>query len=78
MFAPAHSFEYDPKARTATVRPPAPFSGVAQFHRNAKPSHRWTGDLTVDLPGREDVKLAGAGFRARLAHAHWSWHPAPA
>jgi hypothetical protein len=75
MFAPADSFEYDPKVQTATVRPPAPFSGVAQFHRNAKPGDRWTGNLTVDLPGREDVKLAGARFGARLAHARWSWQP---
>jgi len=75
MFAPPGSFKYDANVRTATVHPPAPFSGVAQFHRKAKPDGCWTGSLKVDLPGRKDVKLAGAGFRASLAHAHWSWHP---
>lgn len=71
--APPHAFEYDPKVQTATVDPPAPFSGTARFHRNAKPANRWTGDLTVDLPGRADVKLTGNDLRASLVHAHWSW-----
>jgi hypothetical protein len=73
MVAPVSAFEYDPRIRTATVRPPAPFSGVGRFHRSAEPANRWTGNLTVDLPGRRDVKLAGGGFRASLAHAHWDW-----
>ena len=71
---PPSSFRYDPKIRTATLRPPAPFSGTAQFHRNAKPANRWTGDLTVDLPGREDVALTGTGFWASLVHARWDRH----
>lgn len=72
--APAGTFEYDPLVKTATVHPPAPFSGTAQFHRNAKPANRWTGDLKVDLPGKADVKLTGSNTRAKLAHAHWDWH----
>lgn len=74
LIAPAGTFTYDPKVKTATLRPPAPFSGSAQFHRDAKPASRWSGNLTVDLPGRAGVKLTGEGQKARLAHAHWDWH----
>jgi hypothetical protein len=48
------AFEYDPLLRTATLEPPAPFSGHASFHRGAAPENRWTGDLAVDFPGRSD------------------------
>jgi hypothetical protein len=74
LVAPAGTFTYDPKVLTATLSPPAPFSGSAQFHRGAKPANRWSGNLTVDLPGRAGVKLTGGGLKARLAHAHWDWH----
>jgi hypothetical protein len=66
--ASAGTFGYDPKIRSATVRPPPPFSGTARFRRAARPAGRWTGDLTVDLPGRANVKLAGSDFRTRLVH----------
>lgn len=72
------AFDYDPLLRTATVAPPAPFDGSASFHRNAPPASRWTGNLTVDLPGRADVPLSGPGFRVTLVPAHWSkgiFHP---
>lgn len=71
--APARTFEYDPRVQTATLYPPAPFSGTARFHRNAQPTNRWTGDLAVDLPGRSNVKLTGNGLRASLVHARWDW-----
>ncbi len=71
MLAPSHAFEYDPKVKAATLSPPAPFSGTAHFARGAKPANRWTGDLTVDLPGRPGVKLTGSHTRAKLVHAHW-------
>jgi hypothetical protein len=74
LVTPAGTFTYDPKVLTATLSPPAPFSGSAQFHRSAKPANRWSGNLTVDLPGRAGVKLTGGGLTARLAHAHWDWH----
>lgn len=74
LIAPAGTFTYDPKVQAATLRPPAPFSGSAQFHRGANPANRWTGNLTVDLPGRAGVKLTGGGLKAKLAHAHWDWH----
>lgn len=74
LIAPPDTFIFDPEVRTATLSPPAPFSGSAQFRRGARPANRWSGDLTVDLPGRAGVKLTGAGLKAKLAHAHWDWH----
>ncbi len=72
--APATTFSYDPKVRTAVIRPPAPFSGSAKFSRDAKPANRWTGNLTIDLPGRAGVALTGGELRAKLVHAHWEWN----
>jgi hypothetical protein len=67
------AFSYDRNLRTATVSPPAPFDGSATFRREAPRRNRWTGDLTVDLPGRADTPLTGdPGFRTRLVHASWS------
>jgi hypothetical protein len=71
---PAETFVFDPKMQTATLRPSAPFSGTARFRRTAKLANRWSGNLTVDLPGRSAVRLTGGGDRATLAHAHWDWH----
>ncbi len=74
--APASTFEYDPQVQAAVVRPPAPFSGTASFNRGAKPANRWTGNLTVDFPGRSGVKLTGPGALATLAHGHRDRHGA--
>jgi hypothetical protein len=71
--APARTFEYDPKVQVATVRPPSPFSGTARF-RKARSANRWTGDLSVDFPGRADVRLTGRRAHAKLLHAHWVWN----
>jgi hypothetical protein len=65
------AFGYDPLLRTATLEPPAPFSGRASFHRNATASNRWSGDLTVDLPGRSTVPLTGNGIGATLVPSCW-------
>jgi len=73
LVAPAKSFKYDTRAQTATVKPPAPFSGSAAFRHAANPMSRWSGNLTVDLPGRSDVLLTGFPQRSRLIPAHWSW-----
>jgi hypothetical protein len=68
----AGGFRYDPRLRTATVSPPAPFDGSATFRREAPRRNRWTGDLTVDLPGRSDTPLIDPGFRTSLVHARWT------
>lgn len=66
---PADSFSFDPLLRSATLAPAAPFSGSATFQRDAKPANRWTGNLTLDFPGRADVPLAGWRFHAALVRA---------
>lgn len=67
----AGALRYDPRLTLATVAPPAPFNGSATFRRGAA-MPRWRGNLTVDLPGRSDLRLAGPGFRTSLVHASWS------
>lgn len=71
--APAGALIYDRRLRVATVRPPAPFAGHASFHghpstRGVGGSGHWSGNLTVDLPGRAGVRITGPGFNAQLEH----------
>ena len=68
--APRTAFHYSSKLRTATLRPPRPFSGRASFRRGRR-TGRWMGDLTVDLPGRSGVRLTGRDLRASLFRAHF-------
>lgn len=64
---PGRDFRYDRRRlRTATVRPPAPFAGSAHFDLGKKAGQRWSGNLTVDLPGRTAVPLTGPTLRATL------------
>jgi hypothetical protein len=71
------AFQYDPLLDTATLEPPAPFSGRASFHRGLVPARRWSGNLTVDLPGRSDVPLTGPGIQAALSPACLFIGPGP-
>lgn len=64
---PGRDFSYDRRLRTAEVTPPAPFAGSARFDLDQKAGRRWSGDLTVDMPGRADVPLTGPLLRAYLA-----------
>jgi hypothetical protein len=66
--APAASFVFSDDLRIATFEPPTPFRGGAIFHRNASPANRWTGDLTLDFPGKSGVSLIKA-FDATLVPA---------
>lgn len=66
---PTADFTYDRQLRQATVRPPAPFFGSAHFDRGKKAGLRWSGDLTVDLPGRSAVPLTGPTLRATLVRS---------
>jgi hypothetical protein len=64
---PGSDFTYDHhRLRTATVTPPAPFAGTADLDLGLKAGKRWSGDLTVDMPGRADVPLTGRPLRAYL------------
>jgi hypothetical protein len=55
----AKDFTYDPSLDSATVSPPAPFSGTGSFVRNADGSTGWTGSLAAPLPGLGKVALTG-------------------
>lgn len=67
------SFSFDEALSTATAAPPPPFEGSAAFTRNADGrGGSWLGSLTVDLPGADDVPLAGEDFGARLFRSNFS------
>jgi hypothetical protein len=66
---PGKDFIYDRHLRTATIRPLPPFSGKARFDLGKEAGQRWSGDLTVDMPGRSDVPLTGPSLRATLTPA---------
>jgi hypothetical protein len=51
---------------TASLAPPAPFSGTVSYREEPGTPPSWTGDLSVDLPGAADVPLAGPDFQAIL------------
>lgn len=50
---------------TATLAPPAPFYGEANYLEKSPTSHGWTGTLGVDLPGLT-LPLTGSGFYTSL------------
>jgi len=66
------AFEFDIPAGTATVDPPAPFSGRAEYLRGRGGSSIWRGGLYVDFPGRPNVALTGAGRHTSLERAFMS------
>ena len=53
---------------TATLKPPAPFSGEAEYVGTSPVSHSWTGDLAVQLPGQL-LPLTGPEFASSLCVA---------
>jgi hypothetical protein len=68
---PASVFSYDSDLAWATLEPTAPFSGRAVFRRAAARSNRWTGNLTIDFPGRSGVSVTGSRFRSALRRGEW-------
>jgi len=58
------TFSFSRSPRAATVRPPKPFHGSAEFGADGgTPS--WTGNLSVSLPGAK-LDLTGPVFKAKL------------
>jgi hypothetical protein len=53
------NFLFDPALTSATVSPPAPFTGSGDFLRGPDGSVSWTGSLAVPLPGLGTVGLTG-------------------
>lgn len=55
-----------PHPLSATVTPPPPFHGSAEFQRTAEGDRSWTGTLSVHFPGLDPVALTGPSFDARF------------
>jgi len=64
------AFQFDDRLLSATLAPPPPFAGHGSFRRTAS-GPRWSGDLTVDLPGRSGLPLTAPGTTATLVHSCW-------
>lgn len=62
VFAPLNAFSFDAPLNSATLSPPAPFSGSAKFERIDDYASRWEGPLSVSFPGRPGVPLTGRDF----------------
>ncbi len=65
LTAGSGAFRWSLERGTATLRPPAPFTGSATFTRHGHHGHgTWRGSLGVPILGGEPVNLTGSGFRA--------------
>jgi hypothetical protein len=65
LAAGSGAFRWNLKRGTATLRPPAPFTGSATFVRRGHDGHgTWKGSLGMPIFGGEPVRLTGSGFRA--------------
>lgn len=62
------SFVFDDALSSATLTPPAPFSGRGSFRSGSGNSSSWTGSLEVAYPG-STVPLTGPSFKAKLGRA---------
>lgn len=60
------ALQWDPKAGTARLNPPAPFQGSAEFRRRPHGKPIWRGSLRVPLLGGGTLHLAGGRFKASL------------
>jgi hypothetical protein len=64
-----NAFEFDVPSGVTTIDPPSPFAGRAKYRRGRGGGSTWHGDLTVDFPGRPDVRLTGGSTHASLERA---------
>lgn len=51
-----------------TVKPPAPFSGSAEFLRTHESTFTWSGDLAVRFPGLDPIRLSGPQFEVGICN----------
>jgi hypothetical protein len=52
---------------SATIAPPQPFTGTAEYQLAKGSSGSWMGSLVGDFPGRGEVSLAGPEFSAEIS-----------
>ncbi|MGH2936738.1 MAG: hypothetical protein ACRDPE_01295 [Solirubrobacterales bacterium] len=62
----AGSFRHNPKAGTATLKPPAPFTGWARLTPGRGGRGIWEGTLRVPTLEGRPIELTGPAFRARF------------
>jgi hypothetical protein len=60
-------FSFDDILSSASVTPPAPFSGTGAYQQGPGNTKSWTGSLAVSFLGAPHVPLTGSPFVARLA-----------
>lgn len=65
--APPSVFSANGILSSASVRPPAPFSGTGAYEQGPGNTKSWTGSLAVSFLGAPHVPLTGSPFVARLA-----------
>jgi hypothetical protein len=65
FLAPVGTFSFEPSLTAATLVPPAPFIGSANFNRSGDAA-TWQGDLVVNFPGAPGFSLTGPGYSAGL------------
>jgi hypothetical protein len=67
LAAGSGAFRWNLERGTATLRPPAPFTGSATYTRRGHDGHGiWKGSLSMPIFGGEEVDLAGREFRASI------------
>lgn len=64
--APRASFRHDLKAGTATLKPPAPFTGWARLTPGRGGKGTWRGTLRLPTLGGRPIELTGPAFRAHF------------
>jgi hypothetical protein len=62
----ASAFDFDHSKGTATLRPPAPFSGHASFAARPRGRGLWRSTIRVPLLGANPIDTGGPGFRVTL------------
>jgi hypothetical protein len=62
----ASAFDFDHAEGTATLSPPAPFSGHASFAARPRGQGLWRSTIRVPLLGADPIDTGGPGFRVTL------------
>jgi hypothetical protein len=60
------ALRFDVEEGTATLRPPGPFLGRAEFRRRAGRAPLWSGSLRASILGGPTLRLTGPRFHASL------------
>jgi hypothetical protein len=63
---PERTFIFDEALSSATVAPPLPFHGSAIYLLNPDGTANWSGSLSVDFPGADNIPLADKTYTAHL------------